>query len=261
MPLVNLAEMNLAEDTRLLKAADSSANADGTTTLEELVNFLKTTYAGETAFEFVHINDPEKNLWLRERVERIPEEVPIKYRRKMVGHLAWADRFERFLAKRFNTAKRFGVEGLETLIPGLNAVLDTSAELGIKNVVLGMAHRGRLNVLTNVMRKPFELVFQEFHGVLEHPEDWSGTGDVKYHLGTSGEYLHEESGNTVYLSLLPNPSHLEAVNTVVLGKVKAKMDEHDDPVRRRTRAPLASSSCTPLTPTESIPMPFTPHHA
>lgn len=90
----------------------------------------------------------------------------------MVKHLALADRFERFLAKRFNTAKRFGVEGLETLIPGLNAVLDEAAVQGVTNVVLGMAHRGRLNVLTNVMRKPFELVFQEFHGILESPHDW-----------------------------------------------------------------------------------------
>ncbi len=119
------------------------------------------------------------------------------------------------------------------MIPGLNAVLDQSATLGIKNIVLGMAHRGRLNVLTNVMMKPFELVFKEFRGILDMPNDWSGTGDVKYHLGTAGTYHHKESGNSVHLTLLPNPSHLEAVNTVVLGKARAKMDFYGDQVRLR----------------------------
>ena len=150
-------------------------------------------------------------------------------KRELVSHLAWADRFERFLAKRFNTAKRFGVEGLETLIPGLNSMVDTAATLGIQDVVLGMAHRGRLNVLTNVMFKPFELVFKEFHGILEHPADWSGTGDVKYHLGTSGDYTQPSTGKQVHLTLLPNPSHLEAVNPVVLGKARAKMALNNDP--------------------------------
>ena len=215
MPIENLSAMGLVEDARLLHVADDSANKDGTTTLGELVDFLKKTYTGEAAYEISHINDPIKSTWLKERVEIIPEPLaseyvpranlacvsrcPVgtqllrqffeysptcdqcvcvicchvaSYQRKMVKHLALADRFERFLAKRFNTAKRFGVEGLETLIPGLNAVLDVAAVQGVTNVVLGMAHRGRLNVLTNVMRKPFELVFQEFHGILESPQDW-----------------------------------------------------------------------------------------
>ena len=230
MPIRNLSAMGLMEDANLLKIADGDANADGTTTLGELVDFLKKTYAGDSAYEFSHINDPVKSRWLKERVEIIKEELPIDYRRRMVKHLAWADRFERFLAKRFNTAKRFGVEGLETLIPGLNAVLEVAGEHKIKNVVLGMAHRGRLNVLTNVMGKPYELVFKEFDGILECPDDWSGTGDVKYHLGTSGDYYHEPTDHNVHLTLLPNPSHLEAVNTVVLGKARAKLDEYGDQV-------------------------------
>ena len=134
------------------------------------------------------------------------------------------------MEKRFNTAKRFGVEGLETLIPGVNAILFEAGEHSVRNVVLGMAHRGRLNVLTNVMRKPYELVFKEFEGDLNAPKDYTGSGDVKYHLGCSGDYQHP-NGHNVHMTLLPNPSHLEAVNTVVLGKARAKMDYHNDAVR------------------------------
>jgi 2-oxoglutarate dehydrogenase E1 component len=228
MPIENWQNLGVVEEAKLLQRADGSADGNGTTTLGELVDFLKATYCGEAAYEFSHINDPVVSAWLKDRVERVPEPLSKDYQKKMLGHLALGDRFERFLAKRFNTAKRFGVEGLETLIPGLNAVVDEAAVLGVQNLILGMAHRGRLNVLTNVMGKPFELVFKEFQGILESPADWSGTGDVKYHLGTSSRITHAESGKVVNVVLLPNPSHLEAVNTVVLGKARAKMDGRGD---------------------------------
>lgn len=222
---INVAAAGLVEDANLISRAD--ANDDGTTSLEELVNFLKRIYTGEASYEISHINEPEKSRWLKERVERVPDPIAKGDASKMLAHLAASDGFESFLAKKFNTAKRFGVEGLETLIPGLNAMIGQAASSGVNNVVLGMAHRGRLNVLTNVMQKPYELVFKEFEGHLNSPSDWTGTGDVKYHLGTSGTYVHSD-GHEVHLTLLPNPSHLEAVNTVVLGKTKAKMDAYDD---------------------------------
>ena len=160
---------------------------------------------------------------------------------QIFDRLAFADHFERFLATKFNTAKRFGLEGEESLIPGLKALVDRVTELGAASVVFGMPHRGRLSVLFNVIRKPMEMLLKEFQGthidMQKYVEkmasgDWSGSGDVKYHLGTSFDRTYKD-GRKVHLALVANPSHLEAVNTVVVGKVKAKQDITGDSAREK----------------------------
>lgn len=178
----------------------------------------------------MHIPDRDRCNWLRERIETI-EKVEFSKEKKLhtLDRLAWSEMFESFLANKYSAAKRFGLEGGESLIPGMKALIDTAADLGVECVVMGMPHRGRLNVLGNVVRKPLAQIFGEFSG--EQPKlgeaSWFGTGDVKYHLGTSYD-RPTISGKQVHLSLLANPSHLEAVNTVVLGKVRAKQFYRDD---------------------------------
>lgn len=181
----------------------------------------------------MHILERDKCNWLRERIEKFKEQAyPKEKRLQIFDRLAYADIFERFLAQKFNTAKRFGLDGAEALIPGLKAMVDRSTEIGVNSVVFGMPHRGRLNVLVNVIRKPMEALLKEFQGthvdLQKYNEkltsgDWSGSGDVKYHLGTSYTRAYPD-GRNVHLALVANPSHLEAVNPVVVGKVKAKQD-------------------------------------
>jgi len=154
----------------------------------------------------------------------------------MLDRLCWSDHFESFLASKYSTTKRFGLEGCEVLIPGMEELIDTSADLGVENIVMGMAHRGRLNVLANVVRKPFEHIFCEFHGsgaASDESNDWSGSGDVKYHLGMS-HTRPTASGKPVTISLVANPSHLEAVNPVVEGKTRAKQHYSGDKDRSRS---------------------------
>ncbi len=193
-------------------------------TLKEIIEFLKKTYCGHIGAEFRYIRHPEIVAWLQERMEST-QNTPryTKEQKKFIMQmLGKAHLFEMFLHKKFVGQKRFSLEGGEALIPALEMTLERGAELGIKEFVLGMAHRGRLNVLTNIMRKPYELVFGEFQdkGISDEIFD----GDVKYHMGYSDDPVLG-NGLRVHLSMAPNPSHLEAVNPVVLGMTRAKMDE------------------------------------
>ena len=200
-------------------------------TLHQILDLLRRTYCGNIGVEYMHIQDPKQRAWIQDRIEhaRHLEEFTPEGRQAILGRLTASESFERFLDKRFTGTKRFGLEGAETMIPALEAILQRGAELGVKEFVLGMAHRGRLNVLTNVMGKPFSAIFSEFQGNPANPEHVQGSGDVKYHLGTSGD--REFDGRSVNLSLTANPSHLEAVNPVVLGKVRAKQRQRGDTER------------------------------
>jgi len=205
----------------LIHRAD--ANQDGMTTLRELQEFCREIYCGHIGFEYMHVQEIEKCNWIRERIEVVREPYTIEQKSLILERLAFADVFERFLATKFGTAKRFGLEGCETMIPGMKSLIDRSSELGVRNVTIGMAHRGRLSVLCNVIRKPAEQIFKEFKGITDEvDDDWSYSGDVKYHLGTSFDREYPD-GRQLHLELLANPSHLEAVNPLVLGKTCAKM--------------------------------------
>ncbi|KAI9151219.1 2-oxoglutarate dehydrogenase E1 component [Blastocladiella emersonii ATCC 22665] len=189
-------------------------------TLREIVARLKDTYCSTLGIEYAHIPDRGQCDWLRERVE-IPNRVKFSKADKamILDRLAWSDSFERFVAQKYPSEKRFGLEGCESLIPGMKALIDRSVDLGVESVVMGMPHRGRLNVLSNVVRKPNESIFCEFSGTVE-PNVAEGSGDVKYHLGMNYD-RPTPSGKRVHLSLVANPSHLEAVNPVVEGKTRA----------------------------------------
>ena len=211
----------------LLNNAD--LDGDGQTTFGELMTFLQQTYCGTVGYEFTHIRNKEQVNWCADQIEQVVQPCSNKDAKQVLERLDFATSFEATLAKRFNTEKRFGLEGLETLIPGLKTMIDVASENGAEDFVFGMAHRGRLNVLSNVLRKPMELIFKEFLGTPEQEEpaedsadDWSSSGDVKYHLGTSSSRVYP-NGRNVQLSLLANPSHLEAVNPLVMGKARAKM--------------------------------------
>lgn len=198
-------------------------------TLREIIDRLQKTYCGSIGIEYGHISDRIACDWLRQKFE-----VPVKYsyskkqKLKILDRLLWSDSFERFVSSKYPSEKRFGLEGCESLIPGMKAMIDRSVELGVNSIVMGMPHRGRLNVLSNVVRKPNESIFCEFSGSVDgHVE---GSGDVKYHLGMN--YVRPTpSGKMVHLSLAANPSHLEAVDPVVEGKVRGiqfyQKDEKD----------------------------------
>lgn len=190
-----------------------------TMTLREIIAACEKVYCGSYGVEYIHIPDRKPCDWIRDRFE-IPQ--PYKYsvdeKRRILDRLIWSSSFEAFLATKFPNDKRFGLEGCETLVPGMKALIDRSVDYGIKDIVIGMPHRGRLNVLSNVVRKPNESIFSEFAGSTE-PSD-EGSGDVKYHLGMNFE-RPTPSGKRVQLSLVANPSHLEAEDPVVLGKTRA----------------------------------------
>jgi 2-oxoglutarate dehydrogenase E1 component len=196
-------------------------------TLRQVVASLQKTYCSSLGVEYMHMGSREKTNWIRAQVET-PKWMKFSKEKKMhiYERLCFADQFEKFLANKFNTAKRFGLEGGEACVPGLKCMIDRGSELGLESFSFGMPHRGRLNVLANVMRKPMPQIFKEFQGThydLEEymKNDWSSAGDVKYHLGTSMDRSYPD-GRRVHLSLVANPSHLEAVNPVVLGKIRAK---------------------------------------
>ncbi|KAJ3075386.1 2-oxoglutarate dehydrogenase E1 component, partial [Rhizoclosmatium hyalinum] len=202
-------------------------------TLREIVDRLKKTYASSIGIEYGHINDRAACDWLRQKFE-----VPIRYaytkdeKLVILDRLIWSDSFERFVATKYPSEKRFGLEGCESLIPGMKALVDRSVELGVNSVVMGMPHRGRLNVLSNVVRKPNESIFAEFAG--SRDDSVEGSGDVKYHLGMN--YARPTpSGAIVNLSLAANPSHLEAVNPVVQGKVHA-IQYYQNDTKERAKA-------------------------
>ena len=191
-------------------------------TLNEIITALRQTYCDKIGVEFLHLSDPEEKAWIQERIEepRNKTEFTVNGKRAILQRMIAAESFEQFLHKKYPGTKRFGVDGGEALIPLIEQIMKRGGQLGMEEIVVGMAHRGRLNVLTNVMGKPFTAVFAEFQGQSSTPDDVLGSGDVKYHLGTSSD--RDFDGNTVHLSLTANPSHLEFVNPVVIGKVRAK---------------------------------------
>ena len=207
-------------------------------TLREILHILRETYCGSIGVEFMHIQEPEERAWIQRRIESIRNQTQFTHRGKRVIYerLVEAEGFEAFLDRKHTGTKRFGLDGGESMIPALEQIIMRGAQLGIEEIVLGMPHRGRLNVLTAIMRKPYVAVFSEFQGNPANPDDVQGSGDVKYHLGTSADRVFD--GNTVHLSLTANPSHLEAVNPVVLGKVRAKQNQRGDEDRHQVMALL-----------------------
>ena len=201
-------------------------------TLREIVAILRATYCGTIGVEYMHIQVPAERAWIQERFEkRSRPTLAASLRKQILETLTAAETFERFLDRRYTGTKRFGIEGAESLMAALEAILRRGSELGIREFVIGMPHRGRLNVLANFVGKPFAAIFSEFQGNGARLEHVHGSGDVKYHLGTSGD--REVGGQTVHLSLAANPSHLEAVDPVVLGKVRAKQYQRRDSERSR----------------------------
>lgn len=193
-------------------------------TLREIQARLHQIYSRTIGFEFSYIVNKDERLWFKEKVEKgyLDYELPLEKKKRVLKKLNDSAIYEKFLGTKFIGQKRFSLEGGESTIPALDAIINKGAELGVDEVVFGMAHRGRLNVLTNILRKTYEEVFSEFQGV--KPGDlYSATGDVKYHLGFSSMY-ESPSGKEVYLKLLPNPSHLEAINPVVQGYCRSKAD-------------------------------------
>ena len=199
------------------------------TTLRNVVNQLKVTYCGTLAVEYKHISDREKTNWIRDKMEHPSWQKYSKAKKlHLFERLCYADTFETFLAGKFNTTKRFGLDGGEAIIPALKDAIDRGSELGVHSYIFGMPHRGRLNVLANVMRKPMPLLFKEFQGTHYDPSEhiksdskWGRSGDVKYHLGTSMDRIYAD-GRKVHLALVANPSHLECVDPLVVGKARAK---------------------------------------
>ncbi|WP_164738109.1 2-oxoglutarate dehydrogenase E1 component [Frigidibacter oleivorans] len=201
--------------------------------MRQILDMVKRTYCGTFALQYMHISDPEQSAWLKERIEGYGKEIAFtrEGRRAILNKLVEAEGFEKFCHVKFMGTKRFGLDGAEALIPAMEQIIKRGGALGVREVVVGMPHRGRLNVLVNVMSKPYRALFHEFQGGSFKPDDVDGSGDVKYHLGASSDRSFD--GNIVHLSLTANPSHLEAVNPVVLGKVRAKQDQHNDSDRTR----------------------------
>ena len=199
--------------------------------LREIIAILRETYCGRIGVEYMHIQVPAERAWIQEKFERRQSRPVLSagIRKEILRTLTQAETFERFLDRRYTGTKRFGIEGAESLMPALETILHRGSELGIREFVIGMPHRGRLNVLANFVGKPFAAVFSEFQGNSTNPEHVHGSGDVKYHLGTSGD--REVGGQIIHLSLAANPSHLEAVDPVVLGKVRAKQLQRGDTER------------------------------
>ncbi len=204
-----------------------------TITIRELIKILEKNYCGNIGVQFMHIQDKEQRDWIMGNIENIKtdEIFTDKGKQAILERLTAAEFFETFLDKKYTGTKRFGLEGGESLIPALEQILKYGGKNGIEEVVLGMPHRGRLNVLANFMEKPFSAIFSEFQGNASNPDDVQGSGDVKYHLGTSSDRNFDNI--QVHLSLTANPSHLEAVNPVVVGKVRAKQDQKKDVDRKK----------------------------
>jgi 2-oxoglutarate dehydrogenase E1 component len=196
--------------------------------VREIVEILRRNYCGPVGLEYMHINDLEERRFLQDRMEGKDAEISFtpEGKQSILTKVVQAEQWEKFLARKYVGTKRFGLDGGESMIPALEAVIKYGGQYGVCAMVLGMSHRGRLNVLANVMAKPYRAIFSEFAGGSANPEDVGGSGDVKYHLGTSSD--REFDGIRVHLSLVPNPSHLEAVDPVVLGKVRAQQVARGD---------------------------------
>ena len=195
--------------------------------LGEILRILRDAYCRRIGIEYMHIQEPEEKRWIQEHVEGVDQVLSADEHRHILERLNAAEAFEQFLGKRYVGQKRFGLDGAESAIPLVDAVLEAAAEEGLDGAVLGMAHRGRLNVLTNVVGKSYDQLFAEFEGSID-PETIQGSGDVKYHLGQSGKYV-SRTGAELPIELAANPSHLEAVDPVVLGMVRARQDLIDQP--------------------------------
>jgi 2-oxoglutarate dehydrogenase E1 component len=192
-----------------------------TATIRQILPLLQEDYCGTIGIEYMHINDLRERRFLQERFEGKDATVQFtpEGKQAILAKVIEAEQWEKFLARKYVGTKRFGLDGGESAIPALESVIKYGGQMGVTEIAIGMSHRGRLNVLSNVMGKPYRAIFNEFAGGATNPADVGGSGDVKYHLGTSSD--REFDGNKVHLSLLPNPSHLEAVDPVVLGKVRA----------------------------------------
>ena len=193
-------------------------------TIREMIEILERTYCSTLGVEFMHISNPEEKSWIQERIEGPDKGVEFTEmgKKAILQKLIEAEGFEQFIDVKYKGTKRFGLDGGESLIPALEQIIKRGGNMGLKEIVFGMAHRGRLNVLTQVMAKPHRAVFHEFKGGSYKPDEVEGSGDVKYHLGASSD--REFDNNKVHLSLTANPSHLEIVNPVVMGKARAKQD-------------------------------------
>ena len=204
-----------------------------TASMRSILAILRRTYCGTFALQYMHISDPEQASWLKERIEGYGKEISFtqRGRRAILNKLVEAEGFEKFLQVKYTGTKRFGLDGGEALVPAMEQIIKRGGALGVEEIVIGMPHRGRLNVLANVMGKPYRAIFNEFQGGSYKPEEVEGSGDVKYHLGASSD--REFDGNSVHLSLTANPSHLEAVDPVVLGKVRAKQEQLGDVERQK----------------------------
>jgi 2-oxoglutarate dehydrogenase E1 component len=206
-------------------------------TLAELLGELQSTYAGSIGVEYMHIQHPEQRRWIQERIDAARGNPPFtnEEKKKLLSSLLEVEGFEEFVQLKYTGVKRFSIQGGDAMVPGLEAVLETAAKVGVEEIVIGMPHRGRMNVLTNIMGKPYSELLSIFNGNLDFPESVNSSGDVKYHLGAS----HDKpmaNGKTMHLSLTANPSHLEAVNPVVVGKVRAKQDQYGDDDRKKVMA-------------------------
>ncbi|HTK13022.1 MAG TPA: 2-oxoglutarate dehydrogenase E1 component [Xanthobacteraceae bacterium] len=210
--------------------------------LREITAILQRTYCQTLGVEFMHISDAAQKAWIQERIEGKDKEISFtpEGKRAILNKLVEAEGFEKFCDLKFTGTKRFGLDGGESMIPALEQIIKRGGALGVKEIIVGMAHRGRLNVLAQVMSKPHRAIFHEFKGGSSTPNEIEGSGDVKYHLGASSD--REFDGNTVHLSLTANPSHLEIVNPVVLGKARAKQDQNNaTPEHREMIMPLLIS--------------------
>ncbi|MGA8963403.1 MAG: thiamine pyrophosphate-dependent enzyme, partial [Pseudolabrys sp.] len=202
--------------------------------MREIVAILRRTYCQTIGTEFMHISNAAQKSWIQERIEGRDKEITFtrEGKRAILNKLVEAEGFEKFLDVKYTGTKRFGLDGAEALIPALEQIIKRGGNLGVKEICLGMSHRGRLNVLTQVMGKPHRALFHEFKGGSATPDEIEGSGDVKYHLGASSD--REFDNNNVHLSLTANPSHLEIVDPVTLGKVRAKQDQHHAKPDERT---------------------------
>ena len=197
-------------------------------TIRQIVQILRRTYCNTLGVEFMHISDPEQKGWIQARIEGPDKEITFTPEGKIaiLRKLIESEGFEHFLNVKYTGTKRFGLDGGESIIPAFEQIIKRGGQLGVQDIVLGMAHRGRLNVLANLMSKSYSAIFHEFKGGSSTPDEVEGSGDVKYHLGSSSD--REFDGNRVHLSLTANPSHLEIVDPVVLGKARAKQDQRGD---------------------------------
>jgi len=196
--------------------------------LRKIVEVVRETYCGHIGVEFMHIQFPDQKAWIQRRVESELNRTAFTDigRKAIMERIIEAETFEQFLHRKYVGTKRFGLEGAESIVPAIEQILKRGSQLGLEHVVMGMAHRGRLNLLTHILHKPLEAIFSEFEGNTAHPDDVQGSGDVKYHLGTSADRRFDD--RIVHVSLNANPSHLEAVNPVVLGKVRARQTQIGD---------------------------------